>query len=69
MMTFNNSSPVGADCSCKDCADRFVGCHDACPKYKQFRVELEALKEARRHEAMLEEYARHSPRPRDRRKK
>lgn len=29
---------------CKDCPDRFIGCHDECEKYKSFREELERCK-------------------------
>ena len=27
---------MGLSAPCKDCADRAVGCHSACDKYKQF---------------------------------
>lgn len=26
---------------CKDCAERYVGCHSGCEKYKDFRQELD----------------------------
>lgn len=25
---------------CKDCPDRYLGCHDRCEKYQQFKVDL-----------------------------
>ena len=30
---------------CKNCADRFVGCHATCEKYKQYTIENEILKQ------------------------
>ena len=30
---------------CKNCADRFVGCHATCEKYKQYTIENERLKQ------------------------
>lgn len=32
---------------CKDCPERFVGCHSSCEKYKQYRSELDAFKAIR----------------------
>ena len=32
---------------CKDCLERFVGCHSSCAKYKQYRSELDAFKAIR----------------------
>ena len=29
---------------CKGCADRSVGCHGACERYKQYKAELAAAK-------------------------
>jgi hypothetical protein len=29
---------------CKDCHDRFPGCHGSCEKYKKQRAEYDALK-------------------------
>ena len=29
---------------CKGCADRSVGCHGACERYKQFKADFEAAK-------------------------
>lgn len=29
---------------CKHCADRKVGCHGACERYKQFKADFEAAK-------------------------
>lgn len=33
-------------CPCKDCKDRHQACHDHCEKYKEWKKELEANKEA-----------------------
>ena len=32
---------------CKDCADRFVGCHATCEKYNQYSIKNERLKRER----------------------
>lgn len=32
---------------CKDCPDRYLGCHDHCDKYKAFDVERKAIQEQR----------------------
>ena len=32
---------------CKDCPERFVGCHSSCERYKQYRSELDAFKAIR----------------------
>ena len=31
---------------CKDCPDRYPGCHSKCPKYQQFKVENKKRKQA-----------------------
>lgn len=28
-------------CSCKDCKERYSGCHSACEKYKEYRKEID----------------------------
>lgn len=30
--------------TCKNCEERYPACHDSCPKYLQFKSELEAEK-------------------------
>ena len=30
--------------SCYDCHDRHPGCHDKCPKYKEYRKEIDTLR-------------------------
>ena len=30
---------------CKDCLNRFVGCHADCEKYKEFRAEMDRANE------------------------
>ena len=36
--------------SCKDCPDRFPGCHSGCEKYKNWKIDLRRLKDAIYHE-------------------
>lgn len=31
---------------CKDCPDRYPGCHSKCPKYQQFKEDNEKRKQA-----------------------
>lgn len=35
---------------CKDCTKRELGCHDRCPEYTQFKLELEEINEKRRND-------------------
>lgn len=30
---------------CKDCPDRYVGCHDRCSKYLAYKAEREMIRE------------------------
>lgn len=32
---------------CKDCLDRYVGCHERCSKYLAYKAEREAERQAR----------------------
>nr|DAZ60318.1 MAG TPA: hypothetical protein [Caudoviricetes sp.] len=32
---------------CKDCSERFVGCHASCPRYAEFKAGCEARREER----------------------
>lgn len=34
--------------ACKDCAERHVGCHDTCEKYKEFKAKVEREKQLKR---------------------
>ena len=34
--------------TCKDCKDRYIGCHDRCEKYQQFKKENEIKREQQR---------------------
>ena len=36
MIKTNNSK-----CKCKECTDRYLGCHDHCEDYKVYRQELD----------------------------
>ena len=37
---------------CKECADRYIGCHSKCEKYKQFRKEIDLMHENKRLESV-----------------
>jgi hypothetical protein len=49
---------------CKDCADRRIGCHSRCERYKAFRKERELILESKRVEnikdtvEMIRQYGR-----------
>lgn len=43
--------------SCRDCADRKVGCHSTCEKYKQFRAKLDEINEKRHKENDVNNYS------------
>ena len=32
-------------CPCKDCKDRYLACHSNCSRYKEWRANLDKLKE------------------------
>lgn len=36
---------------CKGCEDRYGGCHDRCPLYKDYREQLEKINKSRREES------------------
>ena len=42
-MEFNAGKNV--PCPCKGCSDRHCACSDTCPKYKEYRAELEKQKQ------------------------
>lgn len=42
-MNFNAGRNV--PCPCKGCEERHCACSDTCPKYKEYRAELEKQKE------------------------
>ena len=35
-------------CTCKDCGDRYVGCHDQCEKYRMFKANRKLENEKKR---------------------
>lgn len=37
-----------AQSGCKNCAERYEGCHGQCERYKAYRKELDAAKERKR---------------------
>ena len=41
---------------CKDCSDRFVGCHSVCPRYAEFREECEARRKKRAERYPIKDY-------------
>ena len=42
-MNFNAGKNV--PCPCKGCEERHCACSDTCPKYKEYKAELEKQKE------------------------
>ena len=36
------------EAACRNCTDRKVGCHDDCPRYKEFRIRVEEIRENER---------------------
>ena len=42
-MEFNAGRNIS--CPCKGCADRHCACSDTCPKYKEYKAEIEKQKE------------------------
>ena len=33
--------PYGFTCKCKECKERYVGCHSECDDYKEYRLLIE----------------------------
>jgi hypothetical protein len=48
MMTSRVLSP------CYKCSDRSVGCHSVCERYKQYRKEVDKIREQYRHDRNLD---------------
>ena len=42
---------------CKDCTDRYPGCHDHCEKYKEDQAEYDKIKAAMKDEMDYKKYA------------
>ena len=42
------------ECSCKGCTERYIGCHDTCEKYKQYRMEWNKRKIEMRNKRRLD---------------
>ena len=40
--------PIREDAPCKDCTDRYQGCHDKCNGYAEWKAKLEKVNEERR---------------------
>lgn len=38
---------------CKDCKDRYLGCHDRCEKYQQFKKRNDEIREKERREKLI----------------
>lgn len=47
-----------SECPCYNCPHRYVGCHDACSKYREFKEMREEQKKKIQHLKQLDEYAR-----------
>lgn len=43
---------------CKDCADRFVGCHAACERYRAFKAETDRVRNAKQADEALRDSIR-----------
>ena len=41
---------------CKDCAERFVGCHASCPRYAEFREGCDAVRKKREARYPIKDY-------------
>lgn len=44
-------------CACKGCTERHPGCHDRCPKYEEYKSQLNTIKAARRTDEAGKYYA------------
>lgn len=42
--------------SCKDCADRVIGCHSSCEKYLKAQQILKGIREAKMRENDIDDY-------------
>ena len=55
---------MGTAGSCKDCPDRYSGCHDVCDSYQKRKAEREernaAIKEAKSIDSLWRSYAKDS---------
>ena len=40
--------PIRDISPCKDCKDRYIGCHDKCVLYAEWKAEIERVKEEKR---------------------
>ena len=47
-MKIRLDSPIRETPPCKDCTDRHPGCHDKCPRYSEWKANLEKVNEERR---------------------
>lgn len=43
---------------CKNCKDRYLGCHDHCDKYKAFKEEIKKLRNSDSKEYEIRDYVR-----------
>ena len=39
--------------TCKDCKDRFVGCHSKCEDYKKYREKIEEINKLKRYDSIV----------------
>lgn len=46
----------GTTAPCKDCPDRYLGCHSECERYADFCRELERIRAARKEGSELNAY-------------
>ena len=39
---------TGYNSPCKDCSERYLGCHDRCPKYASFKMKNKEIEKKRK---------------------
>lgn len=44
------------ECPCKNCGDRFIGCHGKCEKYKAWRAEYDEINKKRNLDILLDRH-------------
>lgn len=50
-MNHFNQDPAVPNSPCKDCKDRYFGCHDVCRVYKEWAAKMRELNKKRRMES------------------
>lgn len=42
---------------CRDCKDRFIGCHEKCSDYKDYRNKMDAINQVKKEESEFMDYS------------